>query len=511
MDRRIFIHHFVLGTVTLTLMPSFSKSKFRNDNERWCRILVSGINAPKVVFPKEKRVPLGWKAFPVAALTGHGGTTILRFPQVEIDSSSIWLRITSAIDIREEVMLEVFLPETSDTIATLDIKYAHPFQPFEAMIEGRWLSGIIKQGVGLRMTKGAHDAWFYHADATRNDNLGLQPQLLAGAFPGTKADIFENLYSMNSFSPFGWMGGCVLDALLELSRNGDQKAMETLRKQLSYFLDDEKGIIFENPMTVPLDGAFNSIEDFLPFAAIASLYPDHLSVQKAVDYCLERMKPNGLIASGDHVTTEGCYTMAYPLAQIAIIRNDRSLASIALDQLVHRIHYLSTNEAIFQRNDLGKGTGFRNWGRGIVWYVLGIVKTIHLLEGSSFDDLPQIVEVKAEFVRAMNWASQFQDKDGMFCSFIDRPETLPDTTATAGIATAMAWGVRLKLLPESYREKAKFAGVGLHQYVTADGFLTNVSQINRGGEALQGNGYRAISQFALGLMVQYLEVADRTI
>ena len=133
-------------------------------------------------------------------------------------------------------------------------------------------------------------------------------------------------------------------------------------------------------MTEPKDGTFNSIEDFLPFATIVSLFPGHPSVQLAVDYCLSRLKPNGLIASGNHVTTEGCYTLAYPLAQIAIVRNNREMAGIALDQLVHRIHYLSAPDAIFQRNDLGSGTGFKNWGRGITWYVLGMVKTIHLLE-----------------------------------------------------------------------------------------------------------------------------------
>jgi len=73
----------------------------------------------------------------------------------------------------------------------------------------------------------------------------------------------------------------------------------------------------------------------------------------------------------------------------------------------------------------------------------------------------------------------------MWCSFTDRPETLPDTTATAGIATAMVWGVRLKLLQESYLEKAELASVGLQKYLTTDGFPINVSQISRDGEALQ--------------------------
>lgn len=506
MQRRSFIRNVSAFSGMLVISPELFSATSISNKQGYNRYLATVVSFPDVQLDAKKRIPLEWLAFPLVAhelQPVHMKFTSLRFTPEEIH-----FRITSAIDIREEVTLEVFLPDTGERIAMLDIKYAHPFQPFEAPIENKWLPKIILQGIGLRMVKGNNVVWFYQADTKRGDNLGLQPQLLAGKYPGTKADLFENLYSMNSFSPFGWMGGCVMDALLEMSRKGDRKAKKTLQKQLGFFLDNSKGIIFENPNTIPLDGTFNSIEDFLPFAAIVSLYPEHPSVQKAVDYCLQRMKPDGLISSGDHVTTEGCYTVAYPLAQIAIVRNDRRLAGIALDQLVHRIHYLSDSEAVFQRNDLGKGTGFRNWGRGIVWYVLGIAKTINLMENSTFADLPQLEGLKTEFVRVMNWASPFQDKNGMWCSFIDRTETLPDTTATVGIATAMAWGVRLKLLPESYLEKSELAGVGLQKYLTADGFLTHVSQINRGGEALQENGYRAISQFALGLMAQYFTVTD---
>ncbi|NJK98542.1 MAG: hypothetical protein HC905_29730 [Bacteroidales bacterium] len=91
---------------------------------------------------------------------------------------------------------------------------------------------------------------------------------------------------MNSFSPFGWMGGCVQDALLEMAIHGDKKAEQVLLQQLNAYLDDDKGIVFENPHTIPLDGQFNSIEDFLPFTSIVKYYPDHKAVQMAVDYML---------------------------------------------------------------------------------------------------------------------------------------------------------------------------------------------------------------------------------
>lgn len=500
MKRRTFIRNTSVFSGMLVILPEMVAGNSVSGKEPFKRYFAAISSSPEAQLAANKRIPLGWPAFPVVG--ENSPPVLLKFNSLKDNSVDFHFRITAAIDIREELMLEVFLPENGEMIASLDIKYAHPFQPFETPIENKWLPEIIRQGLGLRMTKGKQDAWFFQTDSKHTDNLGLQPQLISGIYPGKKVELFDNLYSMNSFSPFGWMGGCVIDALLELSRKGDRKAKKILQKQLACFLDDSKGIIFENPMTEPVDGLFNSIEDFLPFAAIASLYPEHPSVQMAVDYCLARMKPDGLIDSGDHVTTEGCYTLAYPLAQIAIIRNDRKLASSALDQLVHRIHYLSTNEAIFQRNDLGKGTGFKNWGRGISWYLLGIVKTIHLIGNSAFADLPKLEPVKTEFVRAMKWVCQFQDENGMWCSFVDRRETLPDTTATSGISAAIAWGVQIKLLPETDIQKAEKAMKSLQNYLTADGFLTHVSQINRGGEALQSNGYRVISQFAMGLMAQ---------
>jgi len=500
MKRQAFIHNLTAISGILVILPEMVAGNSVSGKPNYKRYFTTTTSFPEVQLAANKRIPLGWPAFPVDAI--NLSPVHMKFNTLKEIHGDLHFRITAAIDIREEVMLEVFLPVSGETIASLDIRYAHPFQPFEMPIENKWIPEIVRQGLGLRMIKGTQDAWFFQTDFKQTDNLGLQPQLISGTYSGTKVELFENLYSMNSFSPFGWMGGCVIDALLELSRKGDRKAKRTLQKHLACILDDSKGIIFENPMTEPMDGRFNSIEDFLPFAAIASLYPKHPTVQVAVDYCLARMKPDGMIASGDHVTTEGCYTLAYPLAQIAILRNDRNLADIALNQLVHRIHLLSTDDIVYQRNDIGKGTGFKNWGRGITWYLLGMVKTIHLIVNSAFADLPQLKIVKTEFVRTMNWVYQFQDENGMWCSFVDKPETLPDTTATAGIASAIAWGLKQKLLHETDIQKAEKALKSLQNYLTADGFLTHVSQINRGGEALQSNGYRVISQFAMGLMAQ---------
>jgi hypothetical protein len=237
-----------------------------------------------------------------------------------------------------------------------------------------------------------------------------------------------------------------------MAQKSDQEALKTLKKQLNCYLDSEKGIIFENPMTEPRDGTFNSIEDLLPFAAIIGLYPEHPSVEMALDFLKSKERPDGMIISGNDITTEGCYTIAYPLAVLAVTRNNRDLAQTALNQLLFRTRFLANDHTIFQR-------------------AIAIVS---------------------------NW----QNKEGLWHSFIERSKTGIDTSASAGIATAIGWGVRLGLLDQAMLKKARKAHSSIMDYLTPDGFLTHVSQINRGGETLQASGYRVISQFGMGLLAQ---------
>lgn len=454
-----------------------------------------------------KRVPLDWPVFAIAGTDNEGrGPVIMNFPDLTLNENDFYFRICTAIDIREELSIGVWLPESHTQIGCFDIKYAHPFQPFEIRLPRKYIHEIMRQGLALKMHEGNNEGWFI-SSGKDSVAFGLQPQILSGRYPGKADQLLASLCSMNSLSPFGWLGGCVHDALLELSLRGSLEAKRTLEKQLAFFLDNANGVNFEDPHTRPVVGRFHSIEDLLPLAAIVSLYPKHPSVQLAVDYCLNISDEMDLIANSSHVTSEGCYTLAYPLVKIAISRHDKDLARLAVRQLDLRIDWLSTESVVSQssylREDLTRHTGFDNWGRGITWYLLGIVKTIYMLENSELSGFVDTRKAKNEFLRAVKWISKYQDETGSWSSFVDRPETLPDSTTTSGIALAMAWGIHAKWLPEeAYLPKAILARSWLRNQLTADGFLQGISQINRGGEKLQANGYRVISQFGMGLMAQ---------
>jgi rhamnogalacturonyl hydrolase YesR len=131
-----------------------------------------------------------------------------------------------------------------------------------------------------------------------------------------------------------------------------------------------------------------------------------------------------------------------------------------------------------------------------------MVKTYAVLKNSKFSGLPGLQGVYDEFKRAIVIVSQWQDNDGLWNCFIDRPVTGKDTSASAGIALAMAWGCQLGLLDQEYHSRAGKAYHSLIRYITPDGFLAHASQLNRGGEQLQESGYRVISHYGMGLMAQ---------
>lgn len=63
-------------------------------------------------------------------------------------------------------------------------------------------------------------------------------------------------------------------------------------------------------------------------------------------------------------------------------------------------------------------------------------------------------------------------------------------------------GSKYELLSHHYLSHSERAYQGLKEYISADGFVRNATQINRGGEELQESGYRVITQFSMGLMAQ---------
>jgi rhamnogalacturonyl hydrolase YesR len=133
----------------------------------------------------------------------------------------------------------------------------------------------------------------------------------------------------------------------------------------------------------------------------------------------------------------------------------------------------------------------------VAWYFLGLAKSLDVLPHPP-DDLI------AELQRTAAYLIPFQTQEGLWRVFVDDPQTAHETSGTAGIAAAMAIGVRRGWLGNDavlYIQKSLNA---LYSRLTPDGFLTAVAHSNmkEGGEPFQRNTRGAILQFGMGMMAQ---------
>ncbi|MBC7927866.1 MAG: glycoside hydrolase family 88 protein, partial [Bryobacteraceae bacterium] len=83
-----------------------------------------------------------------------------------------------------------------------------------------------------------------------------------------------------------------------------------------------------------------------------------------------------------------------------------------------------------------------------------------------------------------------------------------DTSGSAGIAAALAIGVREGWLDAKARSAAAKTLAGLRAHLTPDGFLGGVTQANKAGEGLQRGDYRVIYQMGVGIMGQLIAALD---
>ncbi len=202
-QRRKFIRQIALSIGALYVMPSIAVGMYVKAKGQYLRIIASEVKNPDVAFPKEKRIPSGWKAFPIPASSEYREAVVLRFPEIKSLTEPLLFRLTSAIDFRKKVTILAYLPDSGVEIGQFDIRFSHPFQPFQISVDSKFIKDINHGGIALRMTKGEKDTWFFSPDLSHTDNHGLQPQLLIGTSNQPEKAFRHNLLSMNSFSPFG--------------------------------------------------------------------------------------------------------------------------------------------------------------------------------------------------------------------------------------------------------------------------------------------------------------------
>ncbi|HEV7301098.1 MAG TPA: glycoside hydrolase family 88 protein [Tepidisphaeraceae bacterium] len=404
------------------------------------------------------------------------------------------LRVTIGIDDRAcpTSLLHVHDGGTGDRLGTFEIRYSGAFKIQSMPLTPTMAAALAINGAELRLENATH---LHLIESTEPACPVLQPHLLG---PSVDTDpVKQFLQRMRTPAvrhPFGWLAGCVMDGQAELHRHDPNGGYEAALQ--SIFIDDffrDGGIWNESPGARPSDGKYYGIEATLPVAQLARLNPSHPAVDAAIDFWLSRKHPDDLVRDS-HTSTEGCYTIAWPMAVVARVRDRDDLRDLAIRQCVRRMEVNVRDGFVWQLVTEQGEPRLRHWCRGVGWYLLGSVRTL-IETGRTHDallaSLISVIDGLPPLTPGQAWPN-----------FIDDPTIATDSSGTAAIAAAITLGVEAGLFPNRLQPIADAAVKNLIAHLTPDGLLRGCSQENKGGEALQRSSYRVISQMGMGLLAQ---------
>lgn len=431
-------------------------------------------NTMEVALPPGRRVPFGWPYWRIASKEQG---LFLHLSEVSAHSpSKIFLRLMVALDTRDKRRVLVTLGHTGRIIGSLNIWFASALQIFECTLDAS-LAELKQSGIYLQTDHDQEPLYVLATTERTGSHVFVSP---VGRRNQPKEAFLESLTSLRSLHPFGWMEGCTMDGLYALQKAGRLTKRFDFQERLRLFLPDSTHLIYENPGTEPSDNVFNNVEAGLPFAVISRVLPLHSSVKLFIDFAKSRFT-NGKLNS-QSLTTEGCYTLAYPLVVVGQALGDSDLYELALLELEARIKFLTSVDAVFQRGQIdGSGRGFRNWGRGFTWFLLGIVRTAAVLkEDKSFRQTNQLNYLREVFETYARLALSHQRPVHSWGAYLDLPETAFDASTTAGLGAALGYGKKMGWLTDLPEHRIKSIRSRLEKNFTADGLLTGSCQINRG-------------------------------
>ncbi|MDF2720528.1 MAG: hypothetical protein K0Q59_203 [Paenibacillus sp.] len=430
-----------------------------------------------------------------------------RFAQINeqgLASKMLRIRLTLAEKGIGRTLIHAVLLQSGERIACFDIRYGYRMQIFEAPISSEDILKVTREGITFVVEEG--ESAKIVGSMKNGEHAVFTPHLLIGDMAPSLPMFLRHLTCSTAFHPTGWMEGCVLDGLHDVyASTSSQAVLRAIQQHLRTYLEHKKTIIPQKAGPRVVNGKIvgDVIEEHLPLAVLSRLTPDHPAISEAIDFWNAHKQEGSAIFDNETrtITTEGAYTVAYPMAVIARLQQDESLAMLSLRQLLSRRDHLTDATAIYLRRHMDtRATSFRNWNRGCAWYMLGWIKTLdslrHVLPDTTLEEASQ------EFRRVAELAAKYQDYSGLWYCFWDRQESGLETSGSAGIAAALAIGARLGLLDASFVARARLTWNSLQYRMSPDGLLTGVAQTNQGGEELQMSGYRTLFPMGMGLVAQ---------
>jgi len=491
------------GSGLLGLMPRSLFAEVGTDRVR--HLPLAPDSAPELPLPEDLVsgfARFGWKSFAVGrdpvALRGNPRDAVIP------DGADCRLRLTTAVDVRDDHAFEVTTPD-GRRVGTFVVRFAALFQVQEMPITVEQARAVLQQGIVLNMVKGSRPVWFFApSPEARPAPDDLQHPHVMVASPGDPLPQLEQrMRGLVMLQGFGWQSGCVSEGLLDLAeRRNEAGLLAAVDRQLDmYFTAD--GVEFQNPRSHRTTNKIGGIEELLPWATLARRRPDHPAMEIARRFVSSPGLSKGIDSPQTFLTTEGCYTVAYPMAMLSRSLKLTDLAARALRQLEARKRANVHEGDLYQKANTAGDRKLRNWARGVCWYFNGIVRTLQALEDEAAAEA-----WKPEMQRVADLLMQYQREDGLWGNFIHEPDSMSDTSGSAGLAAALARAQACGWLAGNARQAAQRTLSGLAKQLTPDGLLAGAAQSNKGGDELQESNYRTLYQMGMGLQLQLMAALE---
>ena len=399
-------------------------------------------------------------------------------------------RVCLATDLRSFQKLQAKIAASEITIDEIDLTMGAPFQLLELEIPQKHLNSVLKHGIDLRILGEGPEVAFFIPSSNLPESFF--PHLLQPGNVSPMEEFFTKMASLASLSSFGWQEGCVIDGLADLHKKYPHKEM--FKEALNRHLD----LLFPENTTLKHE---NSIEETSCIAQLALRDSKSKYIDSVLHFWKSKEDVQGMI-NDERIAAEGNYTVAWPMAVIAKQLQRPDLAEKAIRELRMRRDSLVDKDGVLwlrHKSDDTPQKSYRLWSRGTAWYFLGLARTLDVLPNPPADLI-------AEYQRSAAFLVKYQRANGMFHIFMEEETTAYESSGTAGVAAALAIGIRNGWIGKDYNSYITKAYGGLEKRLTPDGFLKGTAQTNKaeGGEAFQRKTKGAILQFGMGMFAQLI-------
>lgn len=438
-------------------------------------------------------------------------------PQVAAPARPL-LRLVNARDCRRTAWVQVFYK--GRLIGGLDVR-----------IPAQWASFVLDMSEALGQNPSAWPEVLELEVSARENPVGLVDSLQPGPLPALLVGETQRLgptsawvavpggdspvqRMLGDFLPsraatdyLGWMIGCTTTGLCNLHQATKEASyLQALRQRLAGVGEglplegrEGRGEVVEEPDYI--DPLNQKLESFAPVAALAYLQqvgptPERAQLLRALGW--QMLKTAGL--ERDFLTTEGCFTLAFPLAVCGAALDEPAWWEVAWQTCARRWDFLYRGDLVFQRAYHDGRSYMANWARGTAWLMLGTAQTALQLP----PDHPGRAELASRLTRIVPLLLQHQRPDGLWSVFTGQPDLPAETSGSAGIAAGLALAVKAGWLGTEALQAAQRCAQGLEGFLEPDGCLGGVSQHNPASEVALQTHYRIRAAWGTGLFAQLI-------